>query len=328
MEQLIKKLGGVPVREDRDVDVKYVAGPNGKPLISRVLATDGSTLFCAGGFLGGVPRGVLAFDPRRGTWQSLTKSFGRVTSMSVHQGQLWVGTTEEGVWRCDLSNNHWRQWSSDRELPDDRVTVLAPHASGTFIGLGSSSSGGVVYIDADGQVTVLDGPSAPTAAPLYLVSQEGRVLAATRMGVHEFDLESKQWALVVRASGLHATGIFPGESHAWASRYRRELYPYGADDDAARPFSAAWFDETNSKAGYRVLFAIEHKDHIWFGGDPWQRFRSVGFYRIDLETGEFRMYGLRDGFRMSTTYTTYAGVAINNDLWLATSAGLARVKPR
>lgn len=32
------------------------------------------------------------------------------------------------------------------------------------------------------------------------------------------------------------------------------------------------------------------------------------FYRIDPETGEFRIYGLRDGFRMSTTYTTNAPV--------------------
>ncbi|MEO8495037.1 MAG: hypothetical protein ABI614_08200, partial [Planctomycetota bacterium] len=131
----------------------------------------------------------------------------------------------------------------------------------------------------------------------------------------------------VEGSGLRALSIFPGQSHAWASRYGREIAPYGADDDAAERFRSAWFNE-EGKAGYRLLFVVEHKDQIWFGGDPWERFRSVGLYRVDPKTGEFRLYGLRDGFRMSTTYTTYAATAIGNDLWLATSAGLARVRPR
>ena len=73
---------------------------------------------------------------------------------------------------------------------------------------------------------------------------------------------------------------------------------------------------------------IEHKNQIWFGGYPWARFRSVGFYRINPETGEYRMYNLRDGFRMSTTYATFSGVAIGNDMFLSTARGLARVTPR
>ncbi|MBC7967936.1 MAG: hypothetical protein H7Z17_18660 [Fuerstia sp.] len=40
------------------------------------------------------------------------------------------------------------------------------------------------------------------------------------------------------------------------------------------------------------------------------------------------MYNLRDGFCGSVTYETWDGVAIGDDLWLATSAGLARVTPR
>jgi ligand-binding sensor domain-containing protein len=326
--ELINQLGGVPLREDRDVDVTYVAGPDGKAAFSRVLATDGSTLFCAGELDGEVARGVLALDARRQTWQSLTTEFGRVTSMAVHDGHLWVGTAEEGVWRCVLSSNHWTHWSSDDGLPDDRVTVLAANASGVFVGVGAPSGGGVVYLDPDGKVTVLDGQDAPAAAPSYLVVQGDRLLAATQSAIHEFDLEAKKWISTVEASGLRATNIFPGQSHAWSSHDRREIAPYGADDEAARRFSSAWFNEDASRAGYNLRFVIEHKGQVWFGGDPWERFRSVGFYRIDPQTGEFRMYGLRDGFQMSTTYTTHAGVAIGNDLWLATSAGLARVTPR
>ncbi|MEO8498381.1 MAG: CDC27 family protein, partial [Planctomycetota bacterium] len=325
VEQLINQLGGVPLSEDRDVDVSYFAGPDGKPLVSRALATDGSTLFCAGGFLDGVPRGVLALNTQNQTWRSLTKDFGRVTSMAVQAGQLWVGTEDEGVWRCSLTSNDWTQWSSRAGLPDDRVTVVAANKSGVVAGLGTPSSGGVVHIDSDGRVTVLDGQLAPTAAPTSLIVQGDRLLAATQSAVHEFDLTSDKWISTVEASGLHALSIFPGQSHAWASRYGREIAPYGADDEAAQRFRAAWFTDEGSKAGYKLLFVVEHKDQTWFGGDPWARFRSVGLYRIDPRTGDFRMYGLRDGFRMSTTYTTYAAAAIGNDLWLATSAGLARV---
>ncbi len=95
-----------------------------------------------------------------------------------------------------------------------------------------------------------------------------------------------------------------------------------------------WLDRSRGRVEFasvlqvHVRFVIEHEDQIWFEGDPWARFRSVGFYRVDPKTGDFRMYGLRDGFQMSTAYETHAGLTIGNDFWLATSAGLANVTPR
>ena len=101
----------------------------------------------------------------------------------------------------------------------------------------------------------------------------------------------------------------------------------GADDKAAERFKSAWFNE-KGPSGYKVNWVIEHKGQVWFGGYPWARFRSVGVYRVDPEAGEYRMYNMRDGFRMSTTYATFCGVAIGNDLFLSTAAGLGRVTPR
>ncbi len=103
--------------------------------------------------------------------------------------------------------------------------------------------------------------------------------------------------------------------------------PYHKDEQDAERFQAAWFNGVG-QAGYGVHFVVEHAGQVWFGGSPWERFRSTGFYRIDPKTGEFRMYNSRDGFRSSATYETWDGVAIDDDLWLATSAGLARVTPR
>ncbi|MEX1026831.1 MAG: hypothetical protein WD049_02315 [Candidatus Paceibacterota bacterium] len=171
------------------------------------------------------------------------------------------------------------------------------------------------------------GQIAPDLSPSSLFVQGEHLLAATRVGVYEFDLEDRQWTKTMEGSGLGEVRIFPGKSHVWATKYGREIFPYAADEAEAARFQAAWFNE-RGQAGIRILFAIEHNGQVWYGGYPWARFRSVGFYRVNPETGEFRMYGLRDGFHMSTTYTTRAAVAVGNDLWLATSAGLARVTPR
>lgn len=324
LKQYIEELGGVPLRDDRDVDVTYLKGPNGASVNGGVLATDGTSLFRSGVYRDGATRGVLAFDPRRESWRSLTEAFTGATSLTVSQGTLWVGTAKEGVWRCNLASNDWKQWTTEQGLPDDRVMAVATHEDGAFVSLGTAAAGGVAFIDADGEVTVLDGKDAPKAGPAHLVLQGEQLLAATRSSVYEFDLGEKTWTQVPNTSGRH---VFAGESHAWVSKYSREIAPYGADDKAAERFKAAWFDEAGA-AGYTVRFVIEHKDQIWFGGFPWARFRSVGFYRVDPRTGEFHMYGLRDGFKMSTTFVTYSGVAIGNDLFLLTSAGLARVTPR
>lgn len=327
VEEYINQLGGVPLSDDRDVDVVYFPGPDGNPMHAGALATDGKTLFTPGVFKDGKRSGVCAFDAERNSWTTLTAEFGAVTSMSFHDGHLWVGTGEEGIWRCALSSNRWTQWSTKEGLPDDRVTVVTASADGVFAGVGTTAAGGVVRVDEDGKIEVLDGKDAPAHAPAHLFVQGEQLLAATRTGVYEFDLAEQQWSKTIEGTGLGEVRLFPGKSHAWASTYRREIFPYGADEAEAERFKAAWFTDRN-KAGIRTLFGIEHAGQMWFGGYPWARFKSVGFYRIDPKTGDFRMYGLRDGFRMSGTYTTHAAVAIGDDLWVATAAGLARVVPR
>ena len=93
-------------------------------------------------------------------------------------------------------------------------------------------------------------------------------------------------------------------------------------------YSKAWFPRGMGHAGYLVEFAVVWGDEIWFGGTPWNRFQSVGLYRVHKETGEFTMLKPRDGFRTSTTYSTFDAVLRENELWVATSAGLAVVTRR
>lgn len=323
VEQLIRQLGGVPVRQDREIDVEYLKRPGGG-LSVRALATDGSRLYCGGGFAGDLSRGVAEYNPTTESWRTLTAEFGRVTDLDFADGLLWAGTANDGIWRYGLSGEEWTQYTAEDGLPDKRITRIAVHDRGVFAGAGTRASGGVIELTADGDVHVLDGNDAPTTAPTTLVVQGDRLLAATGSALHEFDLQKRTWTRLKSSGGQH---VFPGSDHAWMSKYGREIEPYRADEKTAEHYRGAWFNGKN-RSGYKVEFALEHSGQVWFGGYPWARFRSAGFYRVDPENGEFRMYGLRDGFRMSTTYSTHDGVVIGNDLWIATSAGLARVTPR
>lgn len=325
VERLVRDLGGVPLREDSDIEVEYLKWPKDIRLYLRALATDGTRLFCGGGFAGGIPRGVVVYNPNDESWEVLSKDFGRVTDLDFADGALWVGTEKDGVWRLTMTGRKWTQIAMAQGLPDDRVSRVAAHDGGVFAGLGTTASGGVVRVNKDGQVTVLDGQDAPTVAPQSLVVQGNRLLVATGSAIHEFDLAGQVWTRLLKTGGLR---VFRGSEHAWTSKYGREIAPYGADDQAAEHFKPAWYSEKTGRSGYKVEFCLEHKGQVWFGGFPWARFRSCGFYRFDPKTAEFRMYNLRDGFRMSTTYSTHAGVVIGDDMWIATSGGLARVTPR
>lgn len=323
--RLIAQLGGVPLRENREIDVEYINGPNETPIVSRVLATDGTTLFCAGGFRGGIAKGVLSFDPETGAWDTLNTQSGRVTDMVVHNQTLWAATENEGLWKYSLATDQWTSFTTEDGLPDNRISCLLATDNGTYVGLGTRGAGGVVHIDTAGTVTVLDGENSPTSVPYSLAVSDDRLIVTTQPSMHELDIRSGHWE--APASGIpRYTRVFQGKRHVWASKYRQELVPWSTSSEKTDSFKPAWFSGSG-KAGYSVAFVIEHNGHIWFGGSPWERFLSSGFYRIDPETGEFRIYNPRDGFRISTTYETYDGVAIGDDLWIATSAGLAKVTP-
>ena len=94
-------------------------------------------------------------------------------------------------------------------------------------------------------------------------------------------------------------------------------------------YKDSWFPRgENGRAGYLVKFAVEWDGEVWFGGSPWSRFQSSGLYRCNMKTGKFTMFSPHDGLRPSTTYMTYAAVVRGNELYVATSAGLAVVTRR
>jgi tetratricopeptide (TPR) repeat protein len=324
--QRIVKLGGVPLRDDRDIDVRTVRGP-----VGPYLATDGQRLFI--GQLAAAGTATLhMYDIAADQWSVLSGGPRSVTALAWDDGRLWVGSENQGLWRCDVASGKWTTWSAAEGLPDPHVQTLAVHDRVAFVSVGTTASGGIVRIDADDRVHVEDGPLAPRAAPTQIVLTSTRLLARTHREIHERPRTGGDWsrseaAPPSRVTPAIAPDVFAAGDTVWASNYGRELFLFDGDTQTNRRFESAWFPAGRQKAGYRLTFVSERGDDVWFAGDPWERFQSAGLYRLNRQTGAFVKFGPRDGFPPHLT-RIHAGVWIGEQLWLATSAGVCVVTPR
>lgn len=348
----IKRLGGVPLSEDREIDVRYVkAYPGG---ISSHLTTDGNLIFAAGTSYNAstrerIPR-IFAFDPTRETWQDYSpENLATVTCLEWSDGVLWVGTID-GLWRGDLSGSSWKRLSTEDGLPDAAISAVNVSGEDVYVGVGNRNAGGLVRIAADGSVEIMEGEGAPRAGPIDIIKQDGFLIVTSAGVIQQQNLQTGEWEKLGYSS---VARIFETASGAVVSTYQKELFtldelreaatvwrkkartkkaremapPMGTLKPESR-YAKAWFPRGMGRSGYLVKFAVDWGDEIWFGGSPWNRFQSVGLYRVHKETGEFTMFKPRDGFLTSTTYTTYGAVVRGNELWVTTSAGLAVVTRR
>lgn len=348
----INRLGGVPLSDDREVDVRYVTGyPGGS---SSALATDGDLIFAAGAEYISATRVrkavIFALDPTREVWSNISpENLAPVTCLEWSDEMLWVGTTD-GLWKGDRSGSHWKRFSTEDGLPDAAISAVHVAGEVVYVGVGNRGSGGIVRMTADGSITIQEGEGAPRSGPVDIIKRDGFLIVSSAGVIQQQNLETGLWEKL-GYSGV--ARILDTGSQVVASTYQKELFtlselreaatewrkkartktarekapPMGSLKPESR-YAKAWFPRGMGKSGYLVKFAVEWGDEIWFGGSPWNRFQSVGLYRVDKETGEFTMLKPRDGFRTSTTYTTYDAVVRGNELWVTTSAGLAVVTRR
>ena len=357
VERIIR-LGGVPLSEDRVIDVRYVNSPPGGTSNSLALATDGNLIFSAGNFAGFATgksgQGILAYDPDANSWQDLSpEGLGRVTCMDYSDGMLWVGTHQNGLWRGDTSGKNWKHFTEADGLPDMIISAVAADEAGAYVGVGSGS-GGLVRVGLNDSIQVMEGKNSPDRAPVSLAVHDGSLFVSSTTALYEMDLKSGSWQLLGKDGSCR---VFSMSSGVWGSFNTHQLFRMSELKGALKEFhdhrsqsterkvdnfvpslqslkfeegqfKDAWFPCGTDRASYHVKFALEWGDEIWFGGSPWSRFQSAGLYRCKLKTGEFTTFTPHDGFLPSTTYTSYAAVVRGNELYVATSAGLAVVTRR
>lgn len=320
----INALGGVPLREVSDITVKYVPPHKKQPFLVQKLATDGRRLFCAGRALRPSNDPVFAvYDITSEVWSQVQTEFRKISCLACQGGPLWVGTVEEGIWRYAPQDNSWKQWSSEKGLPDNRVVSLALIGQTLYAGVGTPASGGLVTIDRNERIGVLVSAGTPKFAPTHIAFDARQILARTREAIHRYDRGTGEWSVV---EGVKSPKVFSGSSNIWASDLRKQLYPFEKEGKLDARFRPAWAPANRLGANYLVNFIIEQDNQIWFGGTAVRRFLTTGLYRFDRATGKFSVYGPRDGFQFQRTFTSYAAVWALDRLWVAGDGGLAEVE--
>jgi curli biogenesis system outer membrane secretion channel CsgG len=331
----IDRLGGVPVREDRDIDVRYVSGPAGQLVMCRKLATDGTTLFC-GGFYNPRMQGVMALDLREEKWRTITPPSiaSRITCLACEAGQLWVGTEADGLWRCDLVANQWTHWTGEHGLPDKRAESVTLRGRTAYVGVGSASAGGLVQIVENDKMKVLDGPGAPDSAATHVVFPHGGMLVRTAAAVHLFDFDSRRWQ---RLSDAGTPRLYAGTSNIWASELGKELYSFTAAEPhspLAQPIDDAHSQTENggaaeclaTKSRHRARISVERfaptmavgtaRAAVSQAGVPRKPGGSPGGTRCVDEAGRRRRSGCRRGraeVYAQSVQRARAGYASDND---------------
>ena len=317
-------LGGIPLRTDREVDVRYFSRPTAGPFSTTCLATDGHKIYVGG------RQGLHAFDVAAEKWEPTQLQPTWVTCLKADDRQLFAGTYADGLWRCDLSSGQWTPACDPSQLPDRHVESLALAGSNVYFGAGTAASGGLVQIDGDGKVNVFGESGAPAVAPLYIAVTDGVVLVTVPDAILEWSPETKSWSRPKAESRPRtsppAPALFAGKTGVWTSTiWGRELARWDWPESENQLFKPTWYDVPGTKAGYAVHFIAEHGDDVWFGGEQWFRFSSSGLYRFNLKTGAFYKFTPADGFKTTAIHAVHDGLWLGDRLWLATDAGLCVV---
>ena len=238
----IKRLGGVPLSEDREIDVRYVKSfPGG--IISQ-LETDGNLIFAAGTTYNAstrerIPR-IFASDPTRESWLDLSpENLAAVTCLEWSDETLWVGTTD-GLWRGDDSGSNWKRFSTEDGLPDAAISAVNVSGEDVYVGVGNRSSGGLVRITADGSIAVMEGEGAPRAGPIDIINRDGFLIVSSAGVIQQQNLQTGVWEKLGYSS---VARIFETASGAVASTYQKELFTL----DELREAATEWRKKARTK---------------------------------------------------------------------------------
>lgn len=342
-ETRIRELGGVPLDDHRDVDVRYPELAPGEVFHCRILATDGDHLYCVNGFKrkrngDSIPK-VRVLELASGTWNTIDGPDDRITDLAATDGYLWVGTRSKGLWRFSHSAGTWEHWTTDNGLPLNSVLNIVVHGQTAFASIGNVNSHGHILSGAVVRITIEPRTSqanidiyrdkhAPEIAPASMVIAKDRLVACGQRGkVHALNLKSNQWKTIPQ---IKTYLVATGPSGIWTVPRGCIASLLGTEDTEEKNFSAKGRLKNYPAGTYLPRFLVEHDGDLWIGGEPWRKFTDTGLFRLNLATGKLKRYGAREGFRYAehNSYECYESVWAGDRLWVATSFGLAEISMR
>jgi hypothetical protein len=139
-------------------------------------------------------------------WNSQTQGAFAMSLARGPQGHIWVGTEDNGVWRCD-ADGVWTQFTTKDGLGDDNAYALAVDKKGR-VWTGHLNHGISVWNGrAWRNYRVLDGPNGERVFDIAVCPTDGDVWIATNAGLTRYSAAKNQWLGYSRASGLPADAI-------------------------------------------------------------------------------------------------------------------------
>ena len=332
VQKKIQDLGGVPLRPDRDFDLTYVP-ISIRNVYSRTIAADESRLYCGALHTSAKPvSGIVVFDIEQRRFDELPGMDHHVTCLERIGNELWIGTSDAGMWKLHIPSHTWTQYAAEQGLPFDHVTAITVNGDSVFVSGGEVTSrgrimsGGVAELEGNGKISILQQGKRPPVAATQMVMHDGQLLAVASRVLYSWSVADQRW----QRAETQAYAVFRGQDKLWSMKAPGRVGALQSYDSDATIENPVWDSTGYDSRMYTPAFLIESGQNLWFGGRSWKRFVSSGFFRVDKATGESVKYGPRDGFRSERgqDFSCYDGVIVDGQIWLATLSGLAEVSIR
>ncbi|MGC1524252.1 MAG: two-component regulator propeller domain-containing protein, partial [Steroidobacteraceae bacterium] len=231
-------------------------------------------------------------------------------------GNVWMGMNEDGVYRWNRAGDSWTHFAADADtpsaLPTPEVRAMLVARDGT-IWAGSRNGGTISRYDpatgawkriATGQDSMIFN---------FLELPDGHIIIGRVSSVTEFDpatLQSRHYTgpdlSQLRASVLARSGhVFFGTHQGGVV----EFIP-------GKGFARAWKSQLSDPNVFSIY--EDRNGMLWVG--TW----GGGLDRLDPDSGKVQAFATQDGLPDNTIYGILPGK--HNDLWVSTSAGLARIE--
>jgi len=169
-----------------------------------------------------------------------------VSLASDAEGNIWVGTEGNGVWKYDAGKKEWSQFTTKDGLGDDCVYALAVD-NRDRVWAGHLNHGVSVYNGrAWRNYGLIDGPLGDRVFAIAVSPRDGDVWIASDMGLARYSEQRQDWDYFTRTSGLPSDQVscmtFDGKGRLFVGTQCNGIAV--ADPDDTPPAWHVWKMET------------------------------------------------------------------------------------